>query len=64
MRQSRKAEKEEKSEKLKIKKAIEKGNLEGAKIYAQVTCDRITASHCVSWGIDRATLTLAWCTAD
>ncbi|KAK9790530.1 hypothetical protein WJX73_000707 [Symbiochloris irregularis] len=35
VRQSRKAEKEEKSEKLKIKKAIEKGNLEGAKIYAQ-----------------------------
>lgn len=30
-----KSEKEEKSEKLKIKKAIEKGNLEGAKIYSQ-----------------------------
>eukprot|EP00798_Chlamydomonas_sp_ICE-L_P028585 gene28584-31753_t len=30
-----KCEKEEKSEKLKIKKAIEKGNVEGAKIYAQ-----------------------------
>ncbi len=27
--------KQEKAEKLKIKKAIEKGNLEGAKIYAQ-----------------------------
>ncbi|GLI69280.1 hypothetical protein VaNZ11_013857 [Volvox africanus] len=30
-----KAEKEEKAEKLKIKKAIEKGNMEGARIYAQ-----------------------------
>lgn len=30
-----KSEKEEKAEKLKIKKAIEKGNMEGAKIYAQ-----------------------------
>jgi hypothetical protein len=30
-----KSEKEEKSERLKIKKAIEKGNMEGAKIYAQ-----------------------------
>ncbi|EFJ48540.1 hypothetical protein VOLCADRAFT_60422 [Volvox carteri f. nagariensis] len=30
-----KAEKEEKSEKLKVKKAIEKGNMEGARIYAQ-----------------------------
>lgn len=30
-----KCEKEEKSEKLKVKKAIEKGNMEGAKIYAQ-----------------------------
>ncbi|GAX79761.1 hypothetical protein CEUSTIGMA_g7202.t1 [Chlamydomonas eustigma] len=30
-----KSEKEEKSEKLKIKKAMEKGNIEGAKIYAQ-----------------------------
>ncbi|KAK9803072.1 hypothetical protein WJX73_006942 [Symbiochloris irregularis] len=30
-----KCEKEEKSEKLKIKKAIEKGNIDGAKIYAQ-----------------------------
>lgn len=35
VRQSRKAEKEEKSEKLKVKKAIEKGNIDGAKIYAQ-----------------------------
>lgn len=33
--QAVKSEKEEKSEKLKIKKAIEKGNMEGAKIYAQ-----------------------------
>uniref|UniRef100_A0A7S0YI99 Uncharacterized protein n=1 Tax=Polytomella parva TaxID=51329 RepID=A0A7S0YI99_9CHLO len=30
-----KCEKEEKAEKLKVKKAIEKGNLEGAKIYSQ-----------------------------
>ncbi|KAG1659719.1 hypothetical protein FOA52_012259 [Chlamydomonas sp. UWO 241] len=30
-----KAEKEEKAEKLKIKKAIEKGNMEGARIYSQ-----------------------------
>ncbi|KXZ56950.1 hypothetical protein GPECTOR_1g857 [Gonium pectorale] len=30
-----KCEKEEKAEKLKVKKAIEKGNMEGAKIYAQ-----------------------------
>ena len=34
-RQSKKMEKEEKDEKLKLKKAIEKGNVEGAKIYAQ-----------------------------
>jgi len=30
-----KCEKDEKSERLKVKKAIEKGNVEGAKIYAQ-----------------------------
>eukprot|EP01027_Heterolobosea_sp_BB2_P004494 GEZU01006885.1.p1 GENE.GEZU01006885.1~~GEZU01006885.1.p1 ORF type:complete len:195 (+),score=67.44 GEZU01006885.1:189-773(+) len=30
-----KAEKEEKAEKLKVKKAIEKGNIDGARIYAQ-----------------------------
>lgn len=30
-----KCEKEEKAERLKVKKAIEKGNMEGAKIYAQ-----------------------------
>ena len=35
VRQSKKCEKEEKSEKLKVKKAIEKGNMDGAKIYAQ-----------------------------
>lgn len=35
VRQSKKCESEEKSEKLKIKKAIEKGNLDGARIYAQ-----------------------------
>eukprot|EP00887_Chlorella_sp_A99_P003876 scaffold11.g3876.t1 len=35
VRASRKCEKEEKAEKLKVKKAIEKGNMEGAKIYAQ-----------------------------
>jgi len=34
-RQSRKCEKEEKAEKLKVKKAIEKGNLDGARIYAE-----------------------------
>lgn len=36
VKQSHKSEKEEKSEKLKVKKAIEKGNIDGAKIYAQV----------------------------
>jgi charged multivesicular body protein 1 len=35
VRSSKKCEKEEKAEKLKVKKAIEKGNIEGAKIYAQ-----------------------------
>lgn len=35
VRQSAKAAKEEKAEKLKVKKAIEKGNIDGAKIYAQ-----------------------------
>eukprot|EP01023_Acetabularia_acetabulum_P018784 TRINITY_DN194_c0_g1_i2.p1 TRINITY_DN194_c0_g1~~TRINITY_DN194_c0_g1_i2.p1 ORF type:complete len:199 (+),score=30.91 TRINITY_DN194_c0_g1_i2:115-711(+) len=34
-RQSKKCEKEEKDEKLKVKKAIQKGNTEGARIYAQ-----------------------------
>jgi charged multivesicular body protein 1 len=34
-RQSKKCEKEEKSERTKVKKAIEKGNHEGARIYAQ-----------------------------
>ena len=34
-RQSRKCEKEEKAEKLKVKKAIEKGNMDGARIYAE-----------------------------
>lgn len=34
-RQARKCEKEEKAEKLKIKKAIEKGNMDGARIYAE-----------------------------
>ena len=34
-KQSQKSAKEEKSERLKVKKAIEKGNLDGAKIYAQ-----------------------------
>jgi hypothetical protein len=34
-RASVKCEKEEKSEKLKVKKAIEKGNMEGAKIYVR-----------------------------
>lgn len=35
VRTSRKCEKEKKAEKLKVKKAIEKGNMDGAKIYAQ-----------------------------
>eukprot|EP00271_Cylindrocystis_brebissonii_P000687 TRINITY_DN10868_c0_g1_i1.p1 TRINITY_DN10868_c0_g1~~TRINITY_DN10868_c0_g1_i1.p1 ORF type:complete len:204 (+),score=44.23 TRINITY_DN10868_c0_g1_i1:141-752(+) len=35
VRQAKKCEKDEKSEKLKVKKAIEKGNLDGARIYAQ-----------------------------
>ncbi|KAH7293555.1 hypothetical protein KP509_28G030800 [Ceratopteris richardii] len=34
-RQARKCEKEEKSEKLKVKKAIEKGNMDGARICAE-----------------------------
>ena len=34
-RQAKKCEKEEKSEKLKIKKAMEKGNIDGARIYAE-----------------------------
>eukprot|EP01129_Flabellula_baltica_P016731 TRINITY_DN9061_c0_g1_i1.p1 TRINITY_DN9061_c0_g1~~TRINITY_DN9061_c0_g1_i1.p1 ORF type:complete len:210 (+),score=48.71 TRINITY_DN9061_c0_g1_i1:40-630(+) len=35
LRQSKRAEKDVKKEKLKLKRAIEKGNTEGAKIYAQ-----------------------------
>ena len=35
VRSAKKCEKEEKEEKNKVKKAIEKGNVEGAKIYAQ-----------------------------
>eukprot|EP00959_Pyramimonas_sp_CCMP1952_P389722 8166968-Pyramimonas_sp.AAC.1 len=35
VRQAKKAEKEEKSEVMKVKKAIEKGNMDGARIYAQ-----------------------------
>ncbi|KAH1106492.1 hypothetical protein J1N35_010260 [Gossypium stocksii] len=34
-RQARKCEKDEKSEKLKVKKAIEKGNMDGARICAE-----------------------------
>lgn len=34
-RQARKCEKEEKTEKLKVKRAIEKGNMDGARIYAE-----------------------------
>ncbi|KAI9120656.1 hypothetical protein K1719_007689 [Acacia pycnantha] len=33
--QARKCEKEEKSEKLNVKKAIEKNNMDGARIYAE-----------------------------
>ncbi|KAF6140096.1 hypothetical protein GIB67_001837 [Kingdonia uniflora] len=35
VRQAKKCEQEEKSEKLKVKKAIEKSNMDGARIYAQ-----------------------------
>ncbi|XP_057816392.1 ESCRT-related protein CHMP1 [Cryptomeria japonica] len=35
VRQAKKCEAEEKAEKVKIKKAIEKGNMDGARIYAQ-----------------------------
>jgi len=35
VRQSKKCEKNEKAQKLKLKQAIEKGNMDGAKIYAQ-----------------------------
>ena len=35
VRSAKKCEKEEKNEKLKVKKAIEKGNMDGARIYAQ-----------------------------
>lgn len=35
VRQAKKCEKEEKEEKMKVKKAIEKGNMDGAKIYAE-----------------------------
>lgn len=35
IRNSKKCEKNEKAQKLKLKKAIEKGNMEGAKIYGQ-----------------------------
>ncbi|XP_058070501.1 ESCRT-related protein CHMP1-like [Magnolia sinica] len=35
VRQAKKCEQEEKSEKAKVKKAIEKGNMDGARIYAQ-----------------------------
>lgn len=35
VRQARKCEAEEKNEKVKVKKAIEKGNMDGARIYAQ-----------------------------
>ncbi|CAN4100112.1 unnamed protein product [Withania somnifera] len=34
-RQAKKCEKDEKAEKLKVKKAIEKGNMDGARIYAE-----------------------------
>eukprot|EP01018_Ginkgo_biloba_P013489 Gb_27834 [translate_table: standard] len=35
VRQASKCEKEEKNEKIKVKKAIEKGNMDGARVYAQ-----------------------------
>jgi len=34
-RSAKKCEKEEKTEKLKLKKALQKGNLEGARIHAE-----------------------------
>ena len=42
-RQAKKCEKEEKSEKLKIKKAMEKGNIDGARIYAENAIRKRTA---------------------
>ena len=36
VRNSKKSEKNEKAQKKKLKKAIEKGNMDGARIYAQV----------------------------
>ncbi|XP_030945699.1 ESCRT-related protein CHMP1A-like [Quercus lobata] len=42
-RQAKKCEKEEKSEKLKIKKAMEKGNIDGARIYAKNAIRKRTA---------------------
>lgn len=41
-----KAEKEEKAEKLKVKKAIEKGNMEGAKIYVSGAGSWGPGLHC------------------
>ncbi|KAK9996105.1 hypothetical protein SO802_020791 [Lithocarpus litseifolius] len=41
-RQAKKCEEEEKSEKLKIKKAMEKGNINGARIYAENTIQKRT----------------------
>ena len=41
-RQAKKCEKEEKSEKLKIKKAMEKGNINGAQIYVENTIQKRT----------------------
>ncbi|KAH7301716.1 hypothetical protein KP509_23G038900 [Ceratopteris richardii] len=35
VRQAKKCEQEEKAEKLKVKKAMEKGNMDGARVYAQ-----------------------------
>lgn len=50
-RASKKAEKDEKSERLKVKKAIEKNNMEGARIYGQVmsalpiSCGAVLSVH-------------------
>ncbi|KAG0479777.1 hypothetical protein HPP92_010635 [Vanilla planifolia] len=41
-RQARKCEKEEKAEKLKVKKAIAKGNMDGARIYAENSIRKCT----------------------
>ena len=50
-----KCEKDEKAERLKVKKAIEKGNLDGAKIYAEVGA---VGWGLVVWGMSALGLTI------